>query len=139
MRDEEPMRPPSNSDDHLNPGDSALTCDDGRGGINHGDDRGLPTNRSGSLPPTEKISLKGANPQVEDVLEDYRLRLDDLVDAFWPDAVAGEHKSAELVRKLLQQRAALFGIGGSSGVTVSSAPDEGEDELAKLRSRRAGT
>lgn len=77
-------------------------------------------------------------PQVDDVLEDYRARLDELISAFWLDAVAGEHKSAELVRKLLQQRAALFGIGGSSGVTVSAKPDEDVDELAKLRARRAG-
>lgn len=78
-------------------------------------------------------------PQVDDVLEDYRVRLDELISAFWLDAVAGEHKSAELVRKLLQQRAALFGIGGASGVTVSAKSDDDVDELAKLRARRAGT
>lgn len=71
-----------------------------------------------------------------DVLGAYRDRLEQLVDTFWADAVAGEHKSAELVRKLLQQHAALFGIG--SGTVISAPADEGDDELAKLRARRSG-
>ena len=70
------------------------------------------------------------------VLEDYRGKLADLIDTYWPDAVAGEHKSAEMVRKLLQQHAALFGIGGSGGVIVAPDADESVDELAALRSRR---
>ena len=125
------MSPPSHSVDHLNPGEEG-------GGSNHGSVGQQPANRSCYLPPNEKISLKAAQPQVEDVLDGYRRRLEDLVDTYWPDAVGGEHKSAELVRKLLQQHAALFGIGGSGGVTASGKPDESDDELAKLRARRAG-
>lgn len=75
---------------------------------------------------------------LNEVLAAYRTRLESLIDTFWPDAVAGEHKSAELVRKLLQQHAGLFGIGGSGAVIAADPDDGGDDELAKLRARRSG-
>ena len=70
-----------------------------------------------------------------EVLDDYRRRLDELIDAFWLDAVSGDHKSAELCRKLLQQHALLYGIGGTAPMMPVAAND-GDDELAKLRARR---
>ena len=75
-----------------------------------------------------------ANPEAG--LQRYEQRLESLLEAFLPDAVAGELKSAELCRRVLQQQAELYGLGGK--VTVSAPSDEGDDELAKLRARRAG-
>lgn len=79
-------------------------------------------------------------PKVDlnEVVTEYRTRLEALIDAYWADAVSGEHKSAELCRKLLQQHAGLFGIGGSGSVIAAASADEGDDELAKLRARRSG-
>ena len=73
----------------------------------------------------------------EDVVGQYRARLESLIDTYWAGAVSGEHKSAELVRRLLAQHAGLFGIGGTGGVISLTQRDDGDDELAKLRARRA--
>jgi hypothetical protein len=83
------------------------------------------------------MSTECAQPAVEAVVDAYRGKLEALIDVYYDGAVAGEHKSAELVRKLLQQHAALFGIGGSGGVTIAAVVDESADELAQLRSRRS--
>jgi len=74
----------------------------------------------------------------EQVVDDYRKRLERLLDTYWQSAVAGEHKSAELVRRLLQQHAALFGVGVSGTPAITTSVTKGEDELAKLRARRTG-
>lgn len=62
-------------------------------------------------------------------------RLDDLLEAFWPGAMTGDVKSGELVRRVLLQQADMYGLRGKVALPV----DEGVDELAKLRARRAGT
>lgn len=60
-------------------------------------------------------------------------RLESLLDAYWPAAVSGDLKSAEMVRRILQQQFDAYGRPG-----VATASDDGDDELAKLRARRAG-
>lgn len=62
-------------------------------------------------------------------------RLEGLLDAYWLTAVSGDVKAAELVRRLLQQQAEMYGMRGKAALP---ADDEGDDELAKLRARRAG-
>lgn len=69
----------------------------------------------------------------EQVLADYKRRLQDLLDTFWSGALAGEHKSAELCCRVLQQYALLHGVDGKS---PPPAVSKGDDELAKLRARR---
>ena len=63
-------------------------------------------------------------------------RLESLLGAYWLEAMAGDLKSAELVRRLLQQQAEMYGMRGKASLP---AADEGDDELAKLRARRASS
>lgn len=60
-------------------------------------------------------------------------KLDGLLDAFWGAAVSGDVKSGELVLRVLRQQSDMYGLRGK----VQLPADEGVDELAKLRARRA--
>lgn len=62
-------------------------------------------------------------------------RLEGLLEAYWAAAISGDVKSAELVRRVLAQQSEMYGLRGK--LTMPAA-DEGDDELAKLRARRAG-
>ena len=61
-------------------------------------------------------------------------RLNSLLDAFWPSAMGGDVKAGELVRRILGQQADVLGLRGKTPPVV-----EQDDELAKLRARRAAT
>jgi len=63
-------------------------------------------------------------------------RLEALLEAHWLTALSGDVKAAELVRRLLQQQAEMYGMRGKASLP---AADEGDDELAKLRARRASS
>ena len=59
-------------------------------------------------------------------------RLNSLLDAFWLAAMGGDVKAGELVRRILGQQADVLGLRGKTSPVV-----EQDDELAKLRARRA--
>lgn len=84
----------------------------------------------------------------DEALSMYQERLERLFQAHWGSALKGEHRSAEICRRLLDQQARLYGLyldqnslpSPTSTTTVGDADhDEREDELATLRARRAGT
>lgn len=74
-----------------------------------------------------------ANSAEPNPTETLLARLEDLLDAFWPAAAIGDVKSGELVLRVLRQQSDLYGLRGR----VALPADEGVDELAKLRARRA--
>lgn len=65
----------------------------------------------------------------------YQERAEALFKAHWGPALRGDHKSAEICRRLLDQQSKLFDPASD---TVNPADDEEEpaDELSKLRARR---
>jgi Homeodomain-like domain-containing protein len=91
----------------------------------------------------------------EEALAVHQERHERLFEAHWIPALNGDHRSAELCRRLLDQNAKLHGLYGEGGGAAGSAlpaptapltsgdgadsPRESEepaDELAKLRARR---
>jgi hypothetical protein len=68
---------------------------------------------------------------LEEAKSIYQERSEALFKAHWGAALRGDHKSAEICRRLLDQQARLFGIAAPEP-EVEDEPDE----LAKLRSRR---
>jgi hypothetical protein len=76
----------------------------------------------------------------------YQERSERLLRAHWGRALDGNHRSAELCRKLLGQQAQVYGLakelslaGGTPTGVVEVEPVEPDmDELARLRAKRAG-
>ncbi|MGP4056631.1 hypothetical protein ACTWP6_17705 [Mycobacterium sp. 4D054] len=71
-------------------------------------------------------------------------RTESLLRAHWEQAIAGDHRSAELCRKLLAQQARIYNVGVDTNplpVPTAAVPadevDGGPDELSKLRARRS--
>jgi hypothetical protein len=72
-------------------------------------------------------------------------RSERLFRAHWGPALEGNHRSAELCRKLLGQQAQVYGLsqevslaaGAPTGVVEVEPEDPEMDELAKLRAARA--
>jgi hypothetical protein len=73
-------------------------------------------------------------------------RSERLLRAHWGRALDGNHRSAELCRKLLGQQAQVYGLaqevalaGGTPTGAVEVEPEDSDmDELARLRAKRAG-
>lgn len=78
--------------------------------------------------------MSGTSPADDDPIGTLLGRVEGLLDAYWLTAVSGDVRAAELVRRLLAQQAEMYGIRGK---VAMPAADEGDDELAKLRARRA--
>lgn len=82
---------------------------------------------------------------VDECFAVWQERTERLFHAHWDRALEGDHRSAEVCRKLLAQQARVYGldaeVGGLSAPTPTQAV-EGEqapmDELARLRAKRAG-
>jgi hypothetical protein len=81
----------------------------------------------------------------------YQERTERLFQAHWTKALDGDHKSAEVCRKILAQQARMYGIdepipGLTNNMGVVDSDDETDplneqepmDELARLRAQRAG-
>jgi hypothetical protein len=73
-------------------------------------------------------------------------RSESLLQAHWGLALKGDHRSAEICRKILAQQAGVYGIGAESlklpaGTRADAVEpdrdDDGQDELARLRAARA--
>lgn len=72
---------------------------------------------------------------LEEAKSIYQERSEALFKAHWGPALRGDHKSAEICRRLLDQQSKLF---APTGEPVKVDDDEDQpDELAKLRARRA--
>lgn len=67
----------------------------------------------------------------------YQERSEALFKAHWGPALRGDHKSAEICRRLLERQSVAF---AAPSETAKPTEDEEEpnDELAKLRARRTG-
>lgn len=71
-------------------------------------------------------------------------RSEALFHAHWGRALDGDHRSAEICRKILAQQARLYGLADSIPLPAPSAAhddpvdDESQDELARLRAQRGG-
>lgn len=72
-------------------------------------------------------------------------RTESLLRAHWERAIGGDHRSAELCRKLLAQQARIYNVGVDATplpAPTAAAPaaddldDEQPDELARLRAAR---
>lgn len=83
----------------------------------------------------------------DEALAIYQERTEALFKAHWAPALKGDHRSAELCRRLLAQQARLYGLddmldSSLPPPTVSGGldddDDEVQDELARLRAQRAG-
>lgn len=79
--------------------------------------------------------MSGTPAATDDPMGTLLDRLEGLLDAYWLTAVSGDVKAAELVRRVLAQQAEMYGMRGKVQLP---AADKGDDELAKLRARRAG-
>ncbi len=92
----------------------------------------------------------GSSSQRRELLTDeafavWQERSERLFRAHWGPALEGNHRSAELCRKLLGQQAQVYGLakevslaGGTPTGVVEVEPVEADmDELAKLRAARA--
>lgn len=85
----------------------------------------------------------------DEALAVYQERVEALFRAHWGPALRGDHRSAEICRRLLGQQASLYGLDDLV-VEKSSSPTLGEngsgldddkdppDELSRLRAARAG-
>jgi len=82
----------------------------------------------------------------DEALAVYMERTEALFKAHWMPALKGDHRSAEICRRILGQQSRLYGLddlaseGGGPGLRVTGIDDEDEDtdELARLRAQRAG-
>jgi len=84
----------------------------------------------------------------EEAVAVWQERHERLFEAHWGLALKGDHKSAELCRRMLDQNARLHGLYADTApalpapTTALGGPDDGEegpvDELSKLRDRRSG-
>lgn len=86
----------------------------------------------------------------EEALAVYQERHEQLFGAHWDLALKGDHKSAELCRRMLDQNARLHGLyGDAAPLPAPTAPLSGDggqesesegpsDELAQLRAARSG-
>lgn len=90
----------------------------------------------------------------EEALAVYQERHEQLFGAHWDLALKGDHKSAELCRRMLDQNARLHGLygdgsaslpaptapltsGDGAGASQESESEGPSDELSKLRARRS--
>jgi hypothetical protein len=93
----------------------------------------------------------GSSSQRRELLTDeafavWQERSERLFRAHWGPALEGNHRSAELCRKLLGQQAQVYGLaqevglaGGTlTGVLEVEPVEPDMDELARLRAMRAG-
>ena len=95
-------------------------------------------------------ALAGSS-QRRDLLTDeafavWQERSERLLRAHWGPALEGNHRSAELCRKLLAHQATVYGLGQGGSLPPGTRTDDVEepepneadmDELAKLRAARA--
>jgi hypothetical protein len=72
---------------------------------------------------------------LEEAKSIYQERSEALFKAHWGAALRGDHKSAEICRRLLDQQSRLFAPAAESVKPSDDAEDE-PDELSKLRARR---
>jgi hypothetical protein len=70
---------------------------------------------------------------LEEAKSIYQERSEALFKAHWGPALRGDHKSAEICRRLLEQQTKLF---APESVTPADDEEEPNDELSKLRARR---
>lgn len=85
----------------------------------------------------------------DEALAVYQERVEALFRAHWGPALRGDHRSAEICRRLLGQQARLYGLDdlvdgslpnptvGTSGIADDDDKDL-PDELSRLRAKRAG-
>jgi hypothetical protein len=74
----------------------------------------------------------------KDPAQQYPDRLEALVGAVWPDAMAGDRQAVEVARRVLAQQAKFYGLDADTGpvppiTDQQLTPDE--DELATYRAR----
>lgn len=84
----------------------------------------------------------------DEALAVYQERVEALFRAHWGPALRGDHRSAEICRRLLGQQASLYGLDDmvekssspTLGANGSGLDDDKEppDELSRLRAARAG-
>lgn len=68
--------------------------------------------------------------------EQYAQRLEELLGAVWPDAMAGDPKVVEVARRVLAQQAKFLGLDAEVGPTPPISDTElADDELASYRKR----
>jgi len=69
--------------------------------------------------------------------QQYARRLEDLLAAVWPGAMAGDPKVVEVARRVLAQQAKFLGLDAEIGATPPIGDTEltGDDELASYRKR----
>jgi hypothetical protein len=72
---------------------------------------------------------------LEEARSIYQERSEALLKSHWGPALRGDHKSAEICRKLLDQQSRLL---APLAVPEGELPEEEVDELTKLRARRTG-
>lgn len=77
-------------------------------------------------------------------------RTERLFAAHWPKALQGDHRSAEICRRILSQQGRMYGLEGPGGLPAPTGklptgaggggeePEEDQDELAELRAARFG-
>lgn len=75
---------------------------------------------------------------LEEARSIYQERSESLLKAHWALALRGDHKSAEICRKLLDQQLRLLPPLAVPEGESPATPEEEVDELTRLRSRRAG-
>jgi hypothetical protein len=71
-------------------------------------------------------------------------RSERLLQAHWAPALKGDHRSAELCRRLLDQTTRLHGLYADAApplpAPTGQIEDDGDDELSRLRAaRRSGS
>jgi hypothetical protein len=83
----------------------------------------------------------------DQALDVYTERTERLFQAHWSKALNGDHRSAELCRRILAQQARLHGLEADLAPLPAPTPtagdtgdgeEEPQDELAKLRAARTG-
>ena len=92
------------------------------------------------------------NLLTDEALAMWQERYERLFRAHWDQALAGDHRSAEICRKMLGQQARLYGLEDLNSPsplpppTSPLPPDENDDEdegpadeLARIRAARTGT
>lgn len=86
------------------------------------------------------------DPLTDEALAVWQERSERLFCAHWGRALEGNHRSAELCRKLLGQQAQVYGLAQEvalaartpTGVVAVEPVEPEMDELARLRAARAG-